>query len=471
MNAYRHPARVAFALLTLLCLPHVVPAAEAPTVGIQIDEKQIRYGVLMPIALFDTLVGRDRKQTDSIDADERARARASVEKLFRARNPVKIDGIVVGPTLEEIEFLPSPNASAPPQSARPSREALPSWLPPEFVEVGGPRASATRDDEGAGDTAPLERIDITNGKVSMVLIYGTKGRPRHVSVVWRLFPEPDSRPGAVVLDQVRAGLVASGDFREILFTRDEPEFIWHALEAPGRRAVRLRVSKQGPRAKLSLPVASFGLLVGLVVALVAMRRLKADPRIAIGVCVAVLTAALATSRAWTLDIPLPEGQGLERPGEKDAKRIFETLHRNIYRAFDYKTESDIYDALAQSVDGDLLDEIYSEVYTSLVMRDSGGVVCRVQSVRFLDIQVDDLEGSARGVGFGITSHWRVNGSVTHWGHTHFRTNEYKAKYSVEPREGTWKITGVSILQHSRIDDGSPAGGGKPPAKTPETTDG
>ena len=63
------------------------------------------------------------------------------------------------------------------------------------------------------------------------------------------------------------------------------------------------------------------------------------------------------------------------------------------------------------------------------------------------------------------------GSVTHWGHTHFRTNEYRAEYDIEPRADSWKITGVSILEHSRIDDDNLTGGAKPqPEKADKTND-
>jgi len=123
--------------------------------------------------------------------------------------------------------------------------------------------------------------------------------------------------------------------------------------------------------------------------------------------------------------------------------------------------------LEQSADGDILDDIYTEVFTSLVMRDSGGAVCKVQSVKYLDMGIEDIGGDAHDAGFGAACHWRVMGSVTHWGHTHFRTNEYRAKYAVEPRGDSWKITGVNILQYSRIDDDNLTGGANTPAGKPE----
>ncbi|MBD3320640.1 MAG: hypothetical protein GF350_06055, partial [Chitinivibrionales bacterium] len=57
-----------------------------------------------------------------------------------------------------------------------------------------------------------------------------------------------------------------------------------------------------------------------------------------------------------------EGSSLIMPSPGEARALFASLHRNIYRAFDYSTESEIYDALSKSVDGDLLTGIYTEVY-------------------------------------------------------------------------------------------------------------
>ena len=43
------------------------------------------------------------------------------------------------------------------------------------------------------------------------------------------------------------------------------------------------------------------------------------------------------------------------------------------------------------------------------------------------------------------------GSVGHWGHIHFRENQYEANISVEPVDGAWKISGLELLEEKRID--------------------
>ena len=68
--------------------------------------------------------------------------------------------------------------------------------------------------------------------------------------------------------------------------------------------------------------------------------------------------------------------------ERKALGIFATLHSNIYRAFDFNNESDIYDVLSKSVDGPLLDKVYTEIYQSLIAREQGGAVARIKSVKY-----------------------------------------------------------------------------------------
>jgi len=299
MRTNGHLARAALVLLAPLTLSRVADAADTPIIGVQIDETRIRYSVMMPIDMFDALVDVERKHEDHIDAEERAQAEAAVQRLFRERNPVRIDGVTVLPTLEEMAFLPSKEAASRPADAGPTPDEIPSWLPDEFADAGKTGGASTGAD-GPGNAGGGDRIKIADGTVSMVFVYETKGRPRNASVVWRLFPEAGAGPVAEKFEKMRAGLVAFGEFREILFTREEPEFIWHALEAPGKRAVTMRVSEPTSRAQLSLPVLTLTMLVAMAVALVVMRRRGTNARVSACVAAPMFVIALAASRILTV---------------------------------------------------------------------------------------------------------------------------------------------------------------------------
>ena len=137
------------------------------------------------------------------------------------------------------------------------------------------------------------------------------------------------------------------------------------------------------------------------------------------------------------------------PSVEEAGFIFESLHRNIYRAFDYTTEDDIYETLARSVRGELLDEVYGEVYESLILRDQGGAVCKIQGTRILTSEVE-LPEEDDATSFHVTCSWQVRGKVGHWGHTHVRVNEYRARYTVSGDGERWKISAVETLDQRRL---------------------
>jgi len=147
------------------------------------------------------------------------------------------------------------------------------------------------------------------------------------------------------------------------------------------------------------------------------------------------------------------GRGVDLPSDAEAVSVFEPLHENIYRAFDYTDESDVYDALAESVDGPLLERLYDEVYRSLVLQEAGGAVSRVASVRHLDLAVEEIGvvGERALPGFVVDATWQVDGAVYHWGHAHTRTNEYRARYTVHAAEQGWRIAASEVLAQRRVD--------------------
>jgi hypothetical protein len=134
-------------------------------------------------------------------------------------------------------------------------------------------------------------------------------------------------------------------------------------------------------------------------------------------------------------------------GERSREAVAEALLRNVYRAFDYHNESDIYDALARSVQGDLLADLYLKIKQGLIMQEQGGAVAHVQEVRV--VKTEATEGGSKN-GFAERVTWRVEGTVEHWGHIHARVNEYSADLEIEPAGGSWKITGLNVSRQSQV---------------------
>ncbi len=151
-------------------------------------------------------------------------------------------------------------------------------------------------------------------------------------------------------------------------------------------------------------------------------------------------------------IPEPQRKGLFRKtidvSDETARHVLSPLLRNIYRAFDYREESAVYDALAQSVEGDLLATLYLEIRASLQLESEGGPVSRVEEVNIESVKKLDTELSDA---FRANATWTVRGRVEHWGHVHVRTNRYTARFDVRAAENRWRITTFDVLDQQRVE--------------------
>jgi hypothetical protein len=281
-------------------------------------------------------------------------------------------------------------------------------------------------------------------RTRLTLRYSCKTPPKRVSVTWRVYPlnvtladDQGNAPPIEILCRWAAG----GVDRIVKFSEREPQFIWHR-EAEEGRSRFAEVPPIREQESPSPPWPSIG-FAALCAGAFAFGR-KQLRRPVFGPALVVAVAVLAVELA---------GRGVALPTEEEAVAVFEPLHVNIYRAFDYTDESDVYDALAQSVDGELLETLYDEVYRSLVLQEAGGAVSRVAEVRHLDLGVESIGvvGEQDRPGFVVDALWQVDGAVYHWGHAHTRTNEYRARYTVHAADAGWRIAASEVLEQRRID--------------------
>ena len=121
----------------------------------------------------------------------------------------------------------------------------------------------------------------------------------------------------------------------------------------------------------------------------------------------------------------------------------------MYRAFHRRTEESIYDALAHSVDGELLRTVYLEVRRNLAMEDQGGAMARIQDVELLESHVvDDRPSNELPT---IRARWNVVGSVEHWGHLHQRTHQYEADFEMRMVDGHWKLAALQMRDEEQLE--------------------
>jgi hypothetical protein len=135
-----------------------------------------------------------------------------------------------------------------------------------------------------------------------------------------------------------------------------------------------------------------------------------------------------------------------RLSEAAANEVVENLLHNVYRAFDYRAEGDIYDVLDKSVSGALLTNIYLQTRRGLELENQGGARAKVKQIELMEMTTKPAQQG--GILADVT--WVVGGSVGHWGHLHERRNKYQAELDIRPVEGVWKLVGMEILEEERL---------------------
>ncbi|MEM1452517.1 MAG: hypothetical protein AAGI22_25665 [Planctomycetota bacterium] len=376
---------------------------------IAIEDDEVRFQIITNLAFLDETTDAYREDETRLDPAEAPAAMHALVELFETKNEVAIDGAVVA----ALEADPALDFEYDPGD--------PSLIP-HFMNYGARAVARTR----------------------LTLRYACKAPPRRVSITWGVFP-----PNAALVEEdgtsepleVMCRLAAGGVDRIVKFRSDEPQFIWHREAEEGRARfadvppIRDREAPAPPWLPLGIAGAA---ALGLALGPRGLRRTVFGPALLVSVAAAGVQLAVRP-----VDLPTTD----------EAVAVFEPLHENIYRAFDYTDESDVYDALAQSVDGPLLESLYDEVYRSLVLQEAGGAVSRVAEVRHVDLGVESIGvvGDEDRPGFVVDALWQVDGAVYHWGHAHTRTNEYRARYTVHAADEGWRIAASEVLEQRRVD--------------------
>lgn len=371
-----------------------------------ITNQEARHEVLIPLLTLENWIEVNRADPEFLEVAEQEAAREPLERFFAEHGKVFIDGVEVKPIIERLDFY-------------------------------------GLDFRDFALSAPKKRVSVYNARAGVILTYPAKTPPREVKFTWSLFNEntPFLRTVAYILDQ---------DSEQHFFTPTKPEFAWEREgEVP---VVSLQEIPEAPkRAMMNLPIVSIALGLGAASLLVIAALRKSMLLGAIGGGEILLAMVLVPF--ITISIPNP----LEPPPTVDSTTtdsIIQSLHQNIYRAFDYREESDIYDALAQSVSGDLLEDLYLDIRQGLQMREQGGAVSRVSSVEMMESNREDVKALPKGLDswqvFDYICRWNVEGVVEHWGHVHTQVNQYEARFEVAalPESG-WRIIDMEILDESR----------------------
>ena len=279
---------------------------------------------------------------------------------------------------------------------------------------------------------PPEELDINSAILGVIFVYSHAGFADTVTMQWDMF---DERIQVVPV----AGVDPTGPLPQTV----DPE----SSTLEWKNFIRIPVMPQlvdvlAPPSVISSWLASlrWGLAVIALAALALFARaLRGGSRRRAASGVAALVVTSLAGAAWWIG-----GQG--RLDESAAEEVVAGLLTNTYRAFDFRDESEAYDVLARSVDGDLLREVYLEMRQGLVLASQGGASARVKQVELVGLETEPTKGR----GFEARATWRIRAAVGHWGHIHERRNEYRANLRLQPIDGAWKLTAVEILDEIRL---------------------
>jgi len=250
--------------------------------------------------------------------------------------------------------------------------------------------------------------------LGVVVTYLTEGLPQEVAMEWDLFTDRVVKVPANAIDP-------AGPFPTYL-TPDDPVHTWtnylKTYTIPTVEAVAVDEDLLPPR----IPLLSLALLLGVVLLVVRVWRTQGEGRsfkrpALTGVFIVVVAIGVWPLAGVRLSA-VALGPAMEPEQEQ---QLLEGLLTNVYRAFDLRDEEAVYDKLALTVAGDLLEDIYLQSRRSFVVEKAGGAQAKVE-----EIVIEEVEAVRDGDGFRFDSAWIASGSVGHWGHTHRRTNRYRA---------------------------------------------
>ncbi|MDV7144292.1 hypothetical protein R3X27_16530 [Tropicimonas sp. TH_r6] len=283
---------------------------------------------------------------------------------------------------------------------------------------------------------PGEEIDIDADILGLIWSAPTDGLPQQAELEWTWF---DSRSP----DVAGYAVDAAGPFLFPL-TPEDGVVTWtnhfKTPPYPEIAAVELVRPDETP-----LLLYLLGGIAALSAGFALVSALRGTPS---GLRTAVIGAAIAALAVAALPV-LQHRQATRLPElePEQLEALTGDLLNNVYRAFDFRTEDQVYDRLALSLDGPVLEQVYLEQRDALRIERAGGADARVKALDVTGVSPQDTAdpGTLR-----LRAEWVVRGTVGHWGHVHSRTNAYEAELTVVPVDGVWKIRGFDVISQERM---------------------
>jgi hypothetical protein len=373
-----------------------------------VEPYEVRHEILTRITDLKEWMDLGLRSDTYIEVDELEPLKQRIGEFLLTRNPVLIDGKVLKPILDRSNYI---------------KVAL-SGL--QLVETP-------------------ERMEISTAIIGVIITYLTDGLPQEVTVDWNMFTDQVQKVPATATDP--AGPLPT------YLTPDDNIHRWTNYLNNYRLPTVQTVQVAGSMGDIRIPWLTLvcAVLLLLVIGMIFRRIGKGGSMLMllIGGLLLIITG-IATYPLVGLTVKRPASLAGEMSTEQ-AQELLQVLLKNVYRAFDFRNEEDVYDKLAVSVSGDLLSDIYLQNRRAFSIQKAGGAQASIQTVEIDTAVAERLDD--RPLAYAIKGSWAAEGSVGHWGHIHTRRNHYDAIVTVEAVDGAWKITDLEVLEEKRVEPG------------------
>lgn len=367
-----------------------------------IEPFEVRHEILVRLKDMENWIELEYNNNEILDSDEKGKIKENLAQYFLSHNTVEIDGEQVEPILDRIVFV------------KPNLNGI------QYLEDS-------------------EDIEYLSAIVGIIIAYPTAGMPQKVTLDWEMFSDKIQKIPARMTDP-------AGPFPYFLFP-DDNILTWNNY-LTSSVIPEISEIKVENVFDMHLPI---GTLVILIIFLMVVWHIKPwNPNVQKSIVAYLLLLVLLIT--GILLYPYFRISITEKipttmiSSEEESTIILQNLIKNIYRGFEFKNEEDIYDKLALTLEGELLNDIYLETRKSMQFAEQGGAKAKVVDVRIVQIISKPMEE----LGLKYLCTWRAYGTVEHWGHKHNRINEYQAEIIVKPIDGFWKITNIDLIEEKRV---------------------
>jgi hypothetical protein len=369
-----------------------------------IEPYEVRNEILVRVKDMMTWLDFDLRGDETIEVDEFNRVREQIGRFFMERENVRIDGQRLKPILDRTAFVES--------SLQRSR----------FIETP-------------------EQVSLNSAMVGVIVTYLTDGIPQEVTTTWELFSKRVKKVTARMTDP-------AGPFPYDL-TPDDNVLKWtnylKTYTIPTVEKINVADQHRG----VPVPIGSvvcFVLLLPVGWGILRRKKQGGSVKPLFGLVGLLVIGALVLIPAF--QVPFGRSARASQFSAEDGRAILDSLLKNVYRAFDFREEEDVYDKLAICVSGDLLTNIYLQQRKSLVVEQAGGAQAKVKEVSVEEVAVS--KSTKHDGALDLRAQWTALGQVGHWGHIHSRQNRYDAIVTIKPVVGVWKIVDLELIEEKRL---------------------